>query len=260
MKEHIDIFESIRQQIEFRSTEPMPAKDINVAFLISLRDSETWKNYRNTNLHRTVTMRTVDLISEVSPIDDSSWTTVSSSTPSFAGMDAQAMTTSMSYQSWSQHGGFRGSYRGNYHGSRGGNHNRSGRHLRPPFNPNAYGRGCKEHGHSVEDCPTKCNYCKERSHLIYNCFKLKWVNEQRFSRWDDNGEHIDGTMDIQYYPSFQRSGWMYIFLRGGFLVSMLCRESHITIRGIYKRFFLPRHVFMYLEFSLSKNPGNVGII
>ena len=72
MKEHIDIFESIRQQIEFRSAEPMPAKDINVAFLISLRDSETWKNYRNTNLHRTVTMRTVDLISEVSPIDDSS--------------------------------------------------------------------------------------------------------------------------------------------------------------------------------------------
>ena len=45
-----------------------------------------------------------------------------------------------------------------------------------------------------------------------------------------------------------------------FLVSMLqslCRESHITFRGIYKRFFLPQRFFMYLAFSFSKTPGNV---
>ena len=57
---------------------------------------------------------------------------------------------------------------------------------------------------------------------------------------------------------------MYVFLRGGFLVSMLqflCRESHITIHGIYKRFFL-RRFFMYLEFFFFKKPrecwNNVG--
>ena len=59
----------------------MPAKDINVAFLISLGDSETWKNYSNANLHRMVTMRTVDLIAEVSLIDNSPHMIVSSSTP-----------------------------------------------------------------------------------------------------------------------------------------------------------------------------------
>ncbi len=201
MKEHIDEFESIRQQIEFHSAEPMSAKDINVAFLISLGDSETWKNYRNANLHRTVNMRTVDLIAEVSIIDDSS---TSSSTPSFEGTDAQALTTSFSYQGRSQRGGFRGSYRGNYRGSRGGNSNRGGRHLRPPFNPDGYCEGCQKRGHPVEECPIKCNYCKERGHLIDNCYKLKWVNEQRFSKRD--GENDNGAMDAQYTPSFQRPG------------------------------------------------------
>ena len=118
-------------------------------------------------------------------------------------------------------------YRRDCHGSRGGNRNRDGRHLRPPFNPNGYCIGCTERGHSIEDCPTKCNYCKEHGHLIDNCFKLKWVIELRFSSRDDNGEHGDGTMDMQYSSSFQRPSWMYIFFRGGLLVSMLqslCRE------------------------------------
>jgi len=204
MKDHIDEFESIRQQIEFHSTEPMPAKDVNVAFLISLGDSETWKNYRNANLHRTITMRTVDLIAEVSLIDDSTTTMVSSSPASSEGTEARALTTSFSYQARPQRGGFRGSYRSNYHGSRG--RNRGGRHLRPPFNPDGYCEGCKKRGHSIEDCPTKCNYCKERGHLTDDCFKLKWVNEQRFSRRDDDGENGNGTMDMKYTPSFQRPG------------------------------------------------------
>jgi hypothetical protein len=208
MKVHIDEFESIRQKIEFHSAEPMSAKDVNVAFLISLGDSDTWKNYRNANLYRTVNMRTVDLIAEVSLIDDSSTPTVSSPTlpSSFEGSEARALTTSFSYQGRSQRGGFRGSYRGNYRGGRGGNNNRGGRHLRPPFNADGYCEGCQKRGHQVEEYPTKCNYCKEHGHLIDNCFKLKWVNEQRFSKRDDNGENGNGNMDMQYTPSFQRPG------------------------------------------------------
>src|SRR5205814_8963877 len=87
MKDHIDEFESIRQKIEFHSSEPMLMKDINIAFLISLGDSDTWKNYRNSNLHRAVNMKTVDLIAEVTIIDDSSNSAVSSSSisPPFEG-------------------------------------------------------------------------------------------------------------------------------------------------------------------------------
>ena len=43
------------------------------------------------------------------------------------------------------------------------------------------------------------------------------------------------------------------------MLRSLCREPHITVNGIYKRFFLPQRFFiMYLVFSFSKNPGNVG--
>ena len=177
MKDHIDEFESIRQKIEFHSSEPMSMKDINIAFLISLGDSDTWKNYRNSNLHRAVNMKTVDLIAEVTIIDDSSNSAVSSSSisPPFEG-PARALATSFpsSYRGGHQ----RGTYRGTYRSSRGGNSNRSGRPLRTAFNTEEYCEGCQKQGLIVEECPLKCNYCKEHGHLIDNCFKLKWVNEQ----------------------------------------------------------------------------------
>ena len=58
MKDHIDQFESIRRAIEFHSAQSMSKKDVNVALLISLSDSDAWKNYRNSNLHHAITMRT----------------------------------------------------------------------------------------------------------------------------------------------------------------------------------------------------------
>src|SRR5438046_7595738 len=42
----------------------------------------------------------------------------------------------------------------------------------------------------------------------------------------------------------------HVFIRGGFLVSMLrylCRESHITVSSIYKRFFLPQRFFYHVS-------------
>src|SRR5436190_13916008 len=91
MKDHIHEFESIRQKIEFHSAETMSKKDVNVAFLISLGDSDTWKNYRNANLHRAINMRTVDLIAEVTMIDDTSSSSSSSTPSSFGGSDARAL-------------------------------------------------------------------------------------------------------------------------------------------------------------------------
>ena len=202
MKDHIDEFESIRQKIEFHSSEPMLMKDINIAFLISLGDSDTWKNYRNSNLHWAVNMKTVDLIAEVTIIDDSSNFAVSSSSISlpFEGPDHTLATSfPSSYRGRHQ----RGTYRGTYHGGRGGNSNRGGRPLRTDFNTEEYCEGCQKRGHIVEDCSLKCNYCKERGHLIDNCFKLKWVNEQRFSKREDDNGH-NGKEDVPYNPSFQR--------------------------------------------------------
>ena len=48
----------------------MPPTDVNVAFLVSLGDTETWKNYRNSNLYRAISMKTIDLLAEVTLIDN----------------------------------------------------------------------------------------------------------------------------------------------------------------------------------------------
>jgi hypothetical protein len=206
MKDHVDEFESIRQQLEFHSGSVMSQSDVNVAFLISLGESDDWKNYRNSNLHRAITMRTVDLIAEVTIIDDSNLAASSSTPSSFQGTDARAYATSLpsSYRGGHQRGGYRGSYRGGNSGGRGGNNNRGGRHLRPAFDTEVSCEGCQRRGHVVEECPLKCNYCKERGHLIENCFKQKWANEQKFSKRndhnDDNGKEEFGP----YAPSFQR--------------------------------------------------------
>ena len=79
MRDHINQFESIRRAIEFHSAQSMSKEDVNVALLISLGDSDTWKNYGNANLYRAIDMKTVDLIAEITIIDDSN---TDSSTPS----------------------------------------------------------------------------------------------------------------------------------------------------------------------------------
>ena len=47
---HVDEFERIQREIEFHS-EAMSEEDVNIAFLISLGDSDIWKNFCNSNLH-----------------------------------------------------------------------------------------------------------------------------------------------------------------------------------------------------------------
>ena len=54
-------------------------KDVNVALLISLSDSDTWKNYINVNLYQAIDIKSVDLIAEITVINDSN---TDSSTPS----------------------------------------------------------------------------------------------------------------------------------------------------------------------------------
>ena len=77
MTEHIDEFERIRREMEYHSA-PMNDKDVNIIFLLSLGDSDTWKNFRNSNLHRAVSMTTADLISEVTLIDETNFNPLSS--------------------------------------------------------------------------------------------------------------------------------------------------------------------------------------
>lgn len=68
---HINEFERVRREMKYHSDAPMlNDKDVNTIFLLSLGDSDTWKNFRNSNLHRAVTMTTEDLIAEVTLIEE----------------------------------------------------------------------------------------------------------------------------------------------------------------------------------------------
>jgi hypothetical protein len=104
IRDHVDEFERIQREIEFHS-EAMSPTDVNIAFLISLGDSETWKNYRNSNLHRAINMKTADLLAEVTLIDDTT------SSTSFSGHQARALSTSFRGGHRGR-GGYRGGYRG----------------------------------------------------------------------------------------------------------------------------------------------------
>lgn len=196
IQDHIDEFERIQREIEFHS-EAMAQSDVNIAFLISLGDSEVWKNYRNSNIHRAISMKTADLLAEVTLIDDSS------TPPTNDSWDqARAFTTSFNggYQGGHNRGGYRGGYRGRGNGSRGTAPYNPLRRERPALDPDIC-EGCKKSGHIVEECPLKCNYCHERGHLIEDCLKTRWVNEQCFSR-RKNGNGNRG--DVDYRPLFER--------------------------------------------------------
>jgi len=200
IRNHIDEFESIQHEIEFHS-EPMTQADVNIAFLISLGDSETWKNYRNSNLHRAATMKTAELQAEVTLIDDS---TPSSYNDSYD--QARALLTSFNgggYQGGHHRGSYRGSYRGRGNGRGGAS---SGRGNKPPFNPDKVCEGCKKQGHEKDDCLVRCNYCKEQYHVIDDCLKLQWNNTQRVSK-PENGHGREG--DKEYRPSFERPSFSY---------------------------------------------------
>src|SRR5271169_6622106 len=62
MNDHVDEFKSVLQKIKFLCAETISKKDIDIAFLIFLRGSDTQKNCHNANPHRAINIRTVDLI------------------------------------------------------------------------------------------------------------------------------------------------------------------------------------------------------
>lgn len=73
MQAYVDEFEHIQREIEFHSAAMKP-QDVNIAFLLSLGDSDTWKNFQNSNLHRALDMATADLFAEVILIDEANVT------------------------------------------------------------------------------------------------------------------------------------------------------------------------------------------
>ena len=194
MRNHIDEFENIIREIEFHSA-PMPPTDANVAFLVSLGDTEMWKNYRNSNIHRAITMKTTDLLAEVTLIDDTLPT-------SSSYYEDQAKALSVAFR-----GGYkpRGGYRGSYHGNGGREQTAPYERQTAPnerrkmapnghqvalnehhsFDPEKNCTGCKKKGHDHEECMTKCNFCREFGHLRADCLQLRWKNEQCRTRDDD---------------------------------------------------------------------------
>src|SRR5437762_8760093 len=139
MRNHIDEFENIIREIEFHSA-PMPLTDANVAFLVSLGDTETWKNYRNSNLHRAISMKTTDLLAEITLIDDT--------LPKMSYQhEDEARALSASFRGRGG-GGYRGSYRGNYRGKERDQTAPYERQVAPnehlSFDPEKYCTGCKK--------------------------------------------------------------------------------------------------------------------
>ena len=61
-------------------------------------------------------------------------------------------------------------------------------------------------GHVVENCLNKCRFCFEHGHVIEDCFKRRWVDEQRFSKRSTEGsvDNINSTRK-DYSPSFESS-------------------------------------------------------
>src|SRR5881392_94319 len=111
----------------------MPPTDVNVAFLVSLGDTETWKNYRNSNIHRAITMKTTDLLVEVTLIDDTLPT-------SSSYYEDQAKALSVAFR-----GGYkpRGGYRGSYHGN--GGREQTAPYERRKMAPNGHQVAPNEH-------------------------------------------------------------------------------------------------------------------
>jgi len=179
MQKHIDQFELIQREIEFHSTAMSP-EDVNIAFLLSLGESDVWKNYRNSNMHRAITMKTADLFAEVILIDDANHH--AQGTVSGDSQEVKALAASF---------------------------NRNNKRKRPSY-PICF--GCNRPGHVVSECPDAqesdeaCRYCREDGHLIEDCLKLRWQNEQRRpKRTKSNGKQSNGSngKSVEYRPSFE---------------------------------------------------------
>ena len=171
MQSHVDEFERIKGEIEFHS-ESMKPGDINIVFLLSLGDSETWKNFRNSNLHWASKLKPSDLFAEVILIDEANITNITS-TSQYSEL-ARALITTFNHD---------------------GNQNKQ---KRPSFHRQDICEYCQMQGHIVEDYPKICRFCHEHGHLIEHCFKQRWVNEQRFSKRRSN-DNSNGNRQIQYY-------------------------------------------------------------
>ena len=176
MQAHVDEFERIQKEIEFHS-ESLKPQDINIAFLLSLGDSETWKNFRNSNLHRAVKLKPSDLFAEVILIDEANVSTSTSSQPE----SAKALTTS-------------------FNSGGKGKQNKWKRDV--SFHVGEQCEGCQMPGHVVENCPKKCRFCFERGHVFDDCLKRRWVDEQRFSKRSE-GEGNESRKRKRYSPSFE---------------------------------------------------------
>jgi hypothetical protein len=196
MRNHIDEFENIIREIEFHSA-PIPSTDANVAFLVSLGDTETWKNYRNSNIHRAITMKTTDLLAEVTLIDDT--------LPTNSYYEDQANALSVAFRGgYKPHREHRGSYHGYgrreqtapYERQTAPNERQNvARNEHYAYDSEKYCMGCKKQGHDHEECTTRCNFCREFGHLKADCLKRRWKNEQCKSRTEDR--------DVEYKPSFE---------------------------------------------------------
>lgn len=135
MQSHVDEFERLQPEIEFHSGSMKP-EDINIAFLLSLGDSEMWKNFRNSNLHRATKLKPSDLFAEVILIDDANVA------PSHPLDQARALSASFKLK-------------------------------RPSFIPHNMCEGCGPQGHLVEVYPKLCRFCREHGHVIEDCFKRR---------------------------------------------------------------------------------------
>ena len=142
--------------------------------------SWSWKNCRNSNMHRAISMKTADLFAEVILIDDANHHAQGT-----FGDSQEVKTLAASF-------------------------NQNNKRKRPSY-PICF--GCNQPGHVVSECPDaqepyeNRRYCHEDGHIIEDRLKLRWQNEQRRTkRTKSNGNQSrepNGKQSIEYRPSFE---------------------------------------------------------
>jgi gag-polypeptide of LTR copia-type len=91
-------------------------------------------------------------------------------------------------------------------GRRGGNNSNGSTKLRVQDAADYGCKGCGEKDHDIDHCPLHCVFCKP-GHIIDDCLKLRWVNEQRHSKRPRDTGHRWGAERPEngsYQPSSKR--------------------------------------------------------